>query len=184
IVLATVSAVCAGAVEDGLLAANPAAGFRKKLRPDSKRDRAEKIQALTQQQLDWLLITARERGSSIADLLLVMARTGMRVGEAIALQDGDVDHQAGVIRVQRSLDNRGRLEAHKTGVGGDVAAARAVLEALRARAVEKRRAKLAAGWTELPPWCFVTENGTPYRQRNVLRAFKALLKRAKLPSHH
>src|SRR5262249_47552434 len=61
IVLATVSAVCAGAVEDGLLAANPAAGFRKKLRPDSKRDRAEKIQALTQQQLDWLLITARER---------------------------------------------------------------------------------------------------------------------------
>jgi len=38
-------------------------------------------------------------------------------------------------------------------------------------------------WKELPPWVFVTANGTAYSQWNVLPDFKAILKRAAMPPH-
>ena len=47
----------------------------------------------------------------------------------------------------------------------------------------RRQEKLRYGWTELPPWLFLTKAGTPVDAANVRRAMQSLLKKAKLPLH-
>jgi len=86
---------------------------------------AEKlIQPLTDVQLR-LMIAACE-GTGLRDrrdeaCIRLMAETGMRVGEVIALQVGDVDMAAGVIRIRKAKAGRGRLVSFsaKTGVALD-----------------------------------------------------------------
>ena len=43
---------------------------------------------------------------------------------------------------------------------------------------DRKKCALARGWRPIPPWAFVTCNGTPYSQRNVLRDWKRVLRRA------
>lgn len=51
----------------------------------------------------------------------------------------------------------------------------AVLDTLRA---QRNRQALARNWHPVPPWVFVTANGTPYSERNVTHDFKRVLARA------
>src|SRR5262249_31177137 len=78
------------AVEDDLLIANPAHRLRKKLRLGTSKDaRAEEIRALTQDELDRVLATARECSPALFPLYLTLARTGLRIGGALGLDDTD-----------------------------------------------------------------------------------------------
>ena len=43
-----------------------------------------------------------------------------------------------------------------------------ILGAIKAR---RGARAMARGWRPMPPWVFVTRNGTPYSQRNVNRDF-------------
>src|SRR6185437_11319643 len=92
------------AVDDGLVTSNPALGLRKVYRSPDFRDGATTatITPLTREELTLLLTTAREhhvrRGAKVLHpyrrhypFLLLLARTGLRLGEAVALQWGDID---------------------------------------------------------------------------------------------
>jgi integrase len=152
---------------------NPAHRLRKKLRLGASPEaRAEAVRALTQDELDRALEAARTYSLALFPLYLTLARTGLRISEAVALDDTDTevfDFAARRLRVLRQLGRKGQFSTPKSGYGRDVDLSQDVVAVLKATIAEKKRAKLAGQWPELPRWTFCTANGTPYSPRNVLR---------------
>ena len=60
------------------------------------------------------LLAAAEQDARHYPLFLLLARTGLRPGEAFALQWGDLDLRARELRVERSWSLR-KIETPKTG---------------------------------------------------------------------
>ena len=124
-----------------------------------------------------------------------MSRTGLRLGEALALQWGDVDFVAREIRVERAVSAGGGVDTPKSGHGRTVDMARSVHDVLR-----QHRADLSAAWLKrrpgkdeqgnelpkgsMPPWVFPSEHWTVQDHSNVRKGFDAALKHAGLPTHY
>src|SRR5262245_57298865 len=91
---ATLRALLYTAVEDDLIAGNPATRLGCRLRLASPtRVLGEKVKALTRDELRRFLAAA-EHEPTYYPFFLTMARTEMRIGEALALQWPDVDEDA------------------------------------------------------------------------------------------
>jgi integrase len=101
----------------------------------------------------------------------------------LALRWSDVDLEAGALRINRALSgseftatktsrSRRKVELSNT--------ARAALRAHRKRQLEEQMKK--AGLWKDHGLVFSSTVGTPLSHRNVVRSFKALLKRAGLPA--
>ena len=111
------------AVADGLLAVNPCAGVRQ---PSAVK---VEVRALTWDELRALA----EHSGRHAPMIWLMGTCGLRLGEAIGLQIGDVNLTTGRIRVARAVvdTSHGRVVGPpKSGKGRDVAVPRSVLEQL------------------------------------------------------
>jgi integrase len=95
------------AVQDGHMAANPAARLMKFLtRP--RATRAVDVRRLfTEPELRALLVTAEREYPELYPILLIMARTGLRLGETLLLQPGDFDFEHRRIFVQRAWGRTG-----------------------------------------------------------------------------
>ena len=96
------------AVEDELIGSNPASklGRSLKLLP-APGERQARVKAMDREQLQAFLEAMRGPEARPADqryrpFFLTLARTGLRIGEAFALQPGDIDFTAGTIRVERA----------------------------------------------------------------------------------
>ena len=93
--------------------------------------------ALTQAETEAFFKAARERKSFYLPLFQVMIQTGMRVGEAGALRDIDIDERKGIIHVRGTvtrdeIGNYLRRDATKTAAGKrDIPAGAAVFDAIR-----------------------------------------------------
>jgi integrase len=123
-IVGTLSTILNEAVDDGWLASNPALGLRKVYRsPDFRDSSSSAPTPLTREELAHLLATARDhqvqRGPTVVfpfrrhyPFLLLLARTGVRLGEAVAVQWGDIDWRGGFIEVRRN-HVRGRLTTPK-----------------------------------------------------------------------
>lgn len=94
-VYAILRAVLDTAVRDGALGSNPAAAIRR------PRVTAEEAPHLTPAQVADLLRTAE--GGRYASLFALLVHTGLRRGEALALQWSDVDLARGILRVRGTL---------------------------------------------------------------------------------
>lgn len=131
------------------------------------------------------LLKAAE-GDRFEALYVLAIHTGMRPGELLGLKWEDVDLGAtgGSLRVNRAL-SRGKLTAPKTKRSRrriDLSAASAAaLKAHRKRQLEERIRR--AGLWQDQGLVFPSTVGTPLSHRNVVRAFKDLLKRAGLPQN-
>jgi integrase len=97
----TLSAVLSQAVEDEKLPANPALRLGKYLRPGD--EEATEIQPLDAAQAALLVATAERHFGRWYPWVLCALRTGMRLGELIALQWGDIDWNERFITVQRNI---------------------------------------------------------------------------------
>ncbi len=182
IIYSTLRALLNAAVDDGLILANPAARLGRHLRlVQAPTARQEEIKAMTRSQLAAFL-TAAEQDRRLYPLFFLLARTGMRLGEAFGLQWGDLDFQAREIRVARAL-SAGRIETPKSGHGRTVDMSQQLAAMLRRCQVERKAETLKRGWTEMPPWVFCTETGTPLDKSKVRKVFARALKRAGLPGH-
>src|SRR5262249_42738678 len=82
--------------------------------------------------------------------------------------------------VLRQLGRRGVIGTPKSGYGRDVDLSQELVAILKAQIAQKKKAKLAGQWTDLPRWMFCTSRGTPYTARNVLRDWYRVQERAKL----
>lgn len=187
-VRATLHAILETAVEEGLLQANPA-HFRSRSRlmrlTASSSERRATVKALTIDQARAFFVEAAVAAPRHAVVWRVMVGMGLRSGEALGLQVGDIDYRAAQVKLARSV-TRGRVEPCKTNAAGefDYVDLPAGLAA-ELRTWETRAAKeaLAAGRPR-PRWLF-PRNGAdePMDDREVAVAFKRTMRRAGLPAH-
>jgi integrase len=181
---ATLSVMLSDAVEDGVILANAALQLRgtRRRRADTltQADRQKAIRPMSQAQLSAFLAAAESDSRHYA-LFLLLARTGMRPGEAYGLQWGDLDLRARELRVERSW-SLGRVETPKTGETRTVDMSEQLVRGLRRHEIDRMVEKVKRGWAEMPPWVFCTDEGTPLDESRVRKAYSQALRRAKLPA--
>ncbi len=165
------------AKDDGLIPRNAA----EPVKPP--RPRKEEIRPLTPEQVRVLF--ASVSGTRNEALYVVAVTAGLRRGELQGLKWEDVDLEAGMLQVRRTLSEpKGGhvFEAPKSGKGRNIRLTRRAVEALRAhrkRQLEERMER--AGLWDEQGLVFPSEVGTPRLGGNLHRSFKAALSRAGLP---
>ena len=172
----TLSKALKQAVLDGLIPRNAAASVK----PPSPR--REEIQPLSREQVrTFLQVVSDDR---LEALYVVAITAGLRRGELLGLKWEDLDLDAGMLQVRRTLSETrdGRVfEPPKSGKGRSIRLTKRAVAALRAHRkaqLEERMAR-ADMWTE-NGLVFASETGTPIQGRNMYRAFKIRLGRAGL----
>lgn len=158
-ILAPIREMFNHAIEDGHAAVNPALRILKRSRTgDGEQQR--KANFLTREELGTLLHTCQEHFSTSYPFVSLLARTGMRLGEAVALQWGDLDFAGRFIEVRHTL-GYGKLTTPKSGKGRRVDMSRQLTETLKAMLLERKKETLKHGWGAVPEWVFISEEGTP-----------------------
>ncbi len=172
----TLSAVLSQAVEDGRLPANPALRMGRHLR---RGDEAEtQIQPLSAAEAALLVATAEQHLPRWHPWVLCALRTGLRLGELLALQWADVDWNGRFLLVQRNIV-RGVLTSPKSHQRRRVDMTPQLSAALLTwRRVQRERWLEKGG--EVPPWVFPSLEGTALEERNVRHVFSRLLEQANL----
>jgi integrase len=157
------------AVNEGILAANPVMKLGKFYR--SARRIKEKIDPFTIEELHLIESTCRERFPDHFLFVLCMARTGMRIGEATALQWRDLDFAKNYIIVRRNIPHHRQVETTKTEASQRRVDMSPELAAeLKRRLLERKKQALAEGKPfDMEEWVFPTEDGTPVHYTNFLR---------------
>jgi integrase len=163
-----VRALFATALEDGVIRSNPCAGIRLAGGTTPERH----VRGLTEEELSRVLA---EVPAQWRLLVRTLSQTGLRIGELVALQWGDVDLARGRIKVRRRL-YKGTLDAPKSRYGvRDVPLSRALAADLNAH----RAGCAHPGEGDL---VFATRTGTPLSPHNLLmRVVKPAGARAGLP---
>jgi integrase len=158
------------AVRDGLLARNTAELVRQ---PSATRSEARHLSPA-----EVAAVLDAARSTRHWAIFALIAGTGLRKGEALALRWDNVDFAAGTITVRGTLQRLGGrlvVSEPKTAKSRRVLApSERVMEILRAQRKSQVAERLAAAnvWHETGH-VFTTESGLPMDPRNVLRAFKA-----------
>jgi integrase len=164
-----------GAVRDGLLARNPAASVQ---RPGVVRKEAAHLDP---QQVSQLLTAAES--SRYHTALLLIAATGLRRGEALALRwSDDVDLDAGTLRVRETVQRiDGKLSTGPVKTDRSrrtIPLSPALVALLRRHRVTQleERMRAANQWADTG-LVFTTDLGRVVEPRNLLRVVEAAAKR-------
>ncbi len=164
------------AVEDGVVTQNPAARMGRWLQ--GAYDRRATIQPLTNLEIQTLLATAEQREPSLAPVLLCAVRTGLRMGELIGLQWGDVDFHGQFIEVRRGVVLRQvtTTKTHKIRRVDMSPQLQATLQRLK----ELRQIEAMNQGRQISPWVFLSPEGQRWDDRNLRRAYYRCLERAEM----
>ena len=187
IIHATLRAMLNAAIDDSVILASPADKLGRQFKlmiPAAARQ--EDIKAMNREQVSAFLTATHAAPNPYErrhyPIFLLLARTGMRLGEARALQWNDVNWTGHEIRVARAL-SAGRIETPKSGHGRTVDMSDQLARALLQLQLECKRETLRRGWADVPLWVFWTETGTPLDESRVRKVFTKMLKAAGLPLH-
>ncbi len=154
-ILIPLRAMLNAAVDDGKITANPAVRLGRFSRGLTDKE-ARKVSALSAEELARVLAVAVKLYPDYADLLHVLAWTGLRLGEACALQWGDLDVAGGFLEVRRTVSYRGYrllVGAPKSGQARRVDLPAALVGRLRERQ-GVREAEAAVSGCDLSVWVF------------------------------
>jgi len=164
---AILRAMLRAAVDDGILLSNPAEKLGRQLRlVTSKTTRQEAVKAMTREQRHAFLSAVLENEPRSYALFFALAGTGMRLGEALALQWADLNLSAGKIRIERAVSD-GALNTPKSGHGRTVDISKALVDVLaRWKSIADQRS-----CDETPSWVFVSEAGTMLDGANVRKIY-------------
>jgi integrase len=172
-----VSGVLNQAVDNELIPANPALRLGKIIK---RNDKKESINPLSSEELKLLLDIVKKHYSEHSALFLLSARTGMRIGEALAIKWGDIDYNSRFIEVERSIV-RGEISTPKNGKSRRVDMSRQLAAALKDHELESKKKGLALGLGEIPEFVFTNEKGRVVDKDNWRRrVFSKALTKAKL----
>jgi len=172
----TLSTILSQGVEDEILPANPALRLGRYLRRGD--EPKPEIHPLTRAESAHLLAIALEHFPRWHPFLLCALRTGLRFGELLALQWGDVDLNSRFLSVRRNLV-RGVLTTPKSHQQRRVDASQQLTDALVAWRRRERARWLKKG-KRLPDWVFASQDGTALDEANVRHMFYRILEKAEL----
>jgi integrase len=175
-IVRTLSAMLSQAVEDEKLPANPALRLGRYLRRGD--EPKPQIQPLTREEAAHLAAVARVHFPRWYPFVLCALRTGLRLGELLALHYGDLDWNSRFIVVQRNLV-RGVVTTPKSHQRRRVDMSTQLAAALLEWRLSQQARAFKKG-TSLPRWVFPSLEGTALEERNVRHVFKRLLEKAEL----
>jgi integrase len=144
----------------------------------SSKEVAQRIQTkiLLPAQLSAFETACRQVLPEHAAMLLVMARCGLRLGEALGLWWADVDEMARTLRLQRAWC-RGKVQPLKNHLAATIDLSLEAMAVLKAhRAVHRQRA-MALGLPD-SPWIFLGPRGVPHCAGVIQRDFGLILRAA------
>jgi integrase len=171
------------AIGEGIISTNPADKVGRALKltesPGARQDEIS-IKALDRAQAAALIAATEPKHRA---LILLMARTGLRIGEVIGLEWTDVDIEGRQITVSRNT-SKGVTDTPKSGHGRSVDMSDHLAEALRALLVDRKALTLRRGWGAVPARVFITDQGETLTEDRIRAAMARALKAAKLPLHH
>jgi integrase len=165
------------AVDDGALAANPAHRLGKVFKKKRSQDA---IRPYTREELSNLLESFQTHFPAHYPQALTLARTGMRLGEALALQWDDIDFGGRLIHVQRTF-SRGKIGPPKNGKSRRIDMSQQLTKVLKEAKHQRKVETVARGWGKLPEWVFVNAEGFPVDINNWRkRVFYKAIEKAEL----
>jgi integrase len=119
-------------------------------------------------------------------MVLLLATTGVRIGEALALRWTDLDLDRRLLRVTgtvRVVGGKALRTAPKTQRGRRTLPlteeTASVLSSWKARQ-SAERLRAGTSWASTQEWVFTAETGQLLDQRNAVRAYQRALRRAKV----
>jgi integrase len=167
------------AIEDGHIPVNPALRILKRSREEEGR-RRERVAFLSREELVKLLDACQKHFPDYVAFVLCLARTGTRIGEAVALQWDDLDFNGRFAEVRRAI-NDGKVSTPKSGKSRRVDLSAQLAKTLKAHLVAQKEETLRKGWKELPPWVFTNGVGKALNPDNFRnRIWPKLLAKAGL----
>ncbi len=176
---ALISGILSQAVEDELIQVNPAARMGKLIK---NKDRKKDVNPLTREEAQALLEAMGKHYPRHYPFFLCALRTGMRLGELLGLEWGDINLQGKFIEVRRA-HVKGYTTTPKSGKSRRVDMSDQLIETMQELRTERKREVLAKGWREVPKKVFINEVGQVLDEGNVRRrVFYPALEKAGL--HH
>jgi integrase len=172
-----ISGIMNKALDDEVVTVNPVLGLGKII-PST--DTMNEINPLTAQELSQLLATFEEHFSKHYTIALLLSRTGMRIGEAIALKWGDIDFNGRFIEIRRSFA-RGRVSTPKSGKIRRVDMSPQLKMTLKKHRADSKRKGMKIGLGDAPEYVFTNTIGGPIDLNNWRRrVFKKAVEKAEL----
>jgi len=144
-------------VDDGVLIANPAHRLGKIFK---KKNNQDDIQPYSRDELASLLDSFQTNFPYHYPQALTLARTGMRLGEALALQWDDIDFEGRFITIQRTF-SRGKIGLPKNGKRRRIDMSKQLTRVLKDTRHQRKIETIKRGWGKIPKWVFVSNVGTP-----------------------
>lgn len=185
--LATISGVYNLAIEDGLVALNPASKPAKLIKVE---DTKEKITVLNDEETRHLLTKTKENLPRFYPLLFTAFRTGMRQGELVALEWASIDWRGKFIEVGRSYRKNKVSEAGISRREGAFSTTKSgkirqvdVSDQLAGVLTEHRKAIAAAALKAgkpMPELVFPSTTWSPMDASHIRRDLNAVLKKAEM----
>ncbi len=171
-VLAVLRAALEKAKEHGLILTNPCAGISLRV------ERYQPVWSLD----DIRNIVQASVGTRLRNIIIIALTTGMRMGEIIALRWSDIDWTGKRILIRYQVqwvDNRPQFVPPKSASGQRTISIDPYTEmALKDQYQQVHLWKQGATQWEEYDLVFPTTTGVPFRQENLGKLFRALLRRA------
>jgi integrase len=154
----------------GVLPRNPVEAIRNRLGQEDRELR--QAEWLTEAELTRFLAVAAEREPHHYPFFLIIASTGLRAGEAMGLQVGDVDLGRCRLAIRRAI-RKHRVGSPKSGKPRTVDVPPSTVAVIR-RWIDVVRAEAAVRGEEAT-WLFPSRTGRPMEERFALKAFRRAL---------
>jgi len=167
------------AVMEKTIPANPAHRIGKLGR---KQKMAPTVDPLARDELNKFLSAIKKHFPAHHPFVLTLARTGMRLGEALGLQWGDIDFDGRFIWIRRSI-SRGQVETPKNHTDRRVDMSRQLADTLQSLRTQRKKEALRKWQGEVPKWVFPNDagtfpmNGDIWRREVFVKALVPCLKR-------
>lgn len=164
------------ATDDALIPSNPARGVRVPT-PEDERPARVPDPFTFEERARFEAVAKRISPNLIYPVSVIGFRMGLRIGEILALQIGDVDIHSGTVYVQRSIGrNRVTTPKSKTSIRfvRMTPDASDIIQHLITRLKEKR---IANRWTDVD-WLFPTHSGKHYTYGGIIKAWNRVMEAA------
>jgi len=186
LIRATLSAILANAMDDELVAENVAVMSRRRgskaAGSVNAAERSKAIRPFTENELENILSSAARHEQEYYPLVLFLARTGARPGEALALRWTDLDFTNRKALIERAVSS-GKLSTTKTGTVRTIDLTRDLTTVLTVAYTTRERQTLKKKWGEVPEWVFVNKAGKPMDYSQLRKSFARTMKKAEVSGH-
>jgi len=163
------------AIDEEILASNPCRGITKRLGFSKKQSKPE-IEPLTTNELKLYLDVCINSFPEYYPFFLCLARTGIRLGEAIAIRISDIDFNSKYIWIKRSY-RRGKFTAPKNGKTRKVDMSDQLARVLTNLVKERKKEALRSGEGDVSQLLFLNK-GKIIEQNYIRRIHDRILRKA------